>query len=536
MLDCFVYISTLADIDPVKTVLLFAPAEDAIDAEHVEVFAERSGWIEQTERDGAVLVAPIAVDGWKSCSPDLPKRIYEERRRTFKSVAGTGLLGSNRSLWAWETLIYLVGYSEGAEFAGDFLLAHPGFAAASVLVGGAGSDFAALDRPSEHWLVANPSGYTLRNRDIPATAWLVGGDNRGDTMLDVLCGVVDATELDSAECAGLSIEIRRNPTSSAYQLWRTAEMPLDMAAIARVGMAELFNHVIRWKNGPDGTLAPRLSKCEFFEGSRYRHHGVTAGGARYHYALYLPGGGAKGKDLPLVISLHGRGEPSWIFAGKNGWEDLADETGEFAVLLPDSPGNIWSYDRDADALEAMILDALSRYDLDPSRVYLTGFSNGALMTCQMATARPHLFAAASPWNSPGYRALAAGGLGSFLYADGFAASGFELPFWVCYGDADDKAPVVYEDGFKTILAANGCASNPVEQWNGGNRYMSEMGFQAGDRLETEVFSNANGLVMAGFTVVRNMPHGAIPDEARACWTFMRRFFRPQGSQHMEVLS
>lgn len=537
MHDCFVYVASGADIDPVKTLLLFAPERDAKHVEDVEAFARRSGWVEQAERDGAVLVAPIAPGGWDACPGDLARRVYEERRRTFRSVAGKGLPGRSGSLWAWETLIYLIGYEEGATFAGDFLLAHPGFAAASILVGAAGKELSSLDRPSDHWLVPDPSDYRLRNRDIPVAVWFVGEGRESDAVFAALREVDGACMRASSVKEGVPIEVWSNPDDPACRLWRTARIPADALVLARVGMEQFFDHVIRWKNGPDGTLAARLSKCEFAAGDRYRHHEVAHAGVPYRYALYLPGGYSEvhAAMLPLVISLHGRGEPAWIFAGKNGWEALADETHAFAVMVPDSPGNIWSFDRDAEALEAMISDALRRYGLDAARVYLTGFSNGAMMTCQMATARPSLFAAASPWNSPGAAALSTGGFGGFLYDPGFERSGFDMPFWACYGDSDDKAPVIREKGFEAILAANGCAKEPSARW-GEDRYTRGSGFKSGNRLETDVFAGADGRVMAGFTVVRNMPHGAIPDEARACWLFMRRFSRPLGAQHVEVFS
>lgn len=537
MRNCSVYISSAANIDPVKTLMLFVPDRFASNVGEIETFARQSGWIEQTEMDGAVLVAPVSPEGWDECPGDIVRQVYEERRRTFRPIVGDGLPGRKGTLWAWETLIYLIGYEEGARFVGDYLLGHPGFAAASILVNGAGNNLALLNDSSEHWLVKNPSNYDLRNRDIPVALWLLGDSRVANKMFNALLEVDGATDRSSLMIDEVPIERWTNPDMSSRQLWRTSFIPDDLSAIAKIGMNDLFNHVIRWKNGPDGTLATRLSRQDFYESTRYRHHYVDVAGGRYHYAIYLPVDCSESDaaGLPVVISLHGRGEPAWMFAGKNGWEPLADETGAFVVMLPDSPGNIWNFDRDSVALSTMIADALDSYGLDATRVYLTGFSNGAIMTCQMATSYPRLFAAASPWNSPGAAALAVGGLGSFLYADDFANSGFDMPFWTFYGDSDDKAPVVREDGFDAILRANGCSTEPTAHWS-GEHYEKTGGYHSGDRLETDVFANSGGQFMAGFTIVRNMPHGAIPDEARACWMFVRRFSRPLGSKHVEVLS
>ena len=55
----------------------------------------------------------------------------------------------------------------------------------------------------------------------------------------------------------------------------------------------------------------------------------------------------------------------------------------------------------------------------------------------------------------------------------------------------------------------------------------------GERLTSRVFANADGSVRVGLTTARDMPHGAIADEARAAWAFMSRFTRPEGSHTVE---
>ena len=533
-----IYISDRAGADPVKTIILLAPEADAATAEGVRAFARRSGWVWQAENDAAVLVAPVAPDGWDAESADLPLELYQEYRRSFRAPGADGIAGRGGNLWAWETLIYVVGYAEGARLAGDFVAAHPNVAAAVALVDGRASSLAALDEPSDHWLVPEPAGYALRNRDVPVALWLMGADTDGGAMRRAFCTVDGATRYGAASLGGRDVEIYDNPQAPAQRVLVSPGLTGEDPAIARLVQHDFFNHVIRWKNGPDGQLALRRSKHQFFNDGTFEHSFVEEGGNRYHYAVYLPAGmsHSEAAGLPLVLSVHGRGEPTWIFSCKNGWEDLADETQAFAVLLPDSPGNIWNGDRDIAALGAIVRQAVEEYGFDASRVYLSGFSNGALFTGQAATALPQLFAAASPWNSPGYRALEQDGLGSFAYAPAFAESGFELPFWAVYGDSDDKAPAVREDGFDQVLAANGCAPEPAEVWSAANRYTAAAGYAQGGRLRSEVYCNEAGVPMAGYTMMKNMPHGAIADEARAAWEFMNRFRRVDGAKNVEVLA
>lgn len=171
----FVYISSRASCDPVKTIIVFPPSDRARSVDDAAAFARESGWIDEVEQDAAVLMVAVAGEGWDSCPADMPMRLYQENKRSFLAHS-QGIQGRGGSLWAWETLIYLVGYGDGASFAGFYQLSCPGFAAASVLVDGAPACLDVLEDPSAHWLVADPDGYALKNRDIPIAVWFMGGE------------------------------------------------------------------------------------------------------------------------------------------------------------------------------------------------------------------------------------------------------------------------------------------------------------------------------------------------------------------------
>ena len=519
------YVSTRAGADPVKTVFLFVPNDQAGTLASVEAFARESGWLDQVERDADVLVAPLAPRGWEAERSDLPLALYRACRNDFKAPSGVSIPGRDGVVWTWEVMIQLVGYAQGATFAGNFQLAHPGFAAASVLVDGVPNDFSVADAPADRWLVPNATGYDLANRDVPVAMWLMGGAATEGTEAYLR----DVSQLDGCRVTddlGVTTTIRYNRRNPAQQLRLTPGVTGTDPRVAQLAMGELFETVVRWKNSPSGTLTPHISKRDFATDGTYRHHELSMGENSYHYAVYLP----KGMDekdvrgLPLVVSVHGRGEPTWIFCQKNGWEDLADQTREFVVMLPDSPFNLWVYDRDVQALLAVVRATVGEYGLDAGRVYLTGFSNGALFTNQIATSHPAAFAGASPWNSPGLRAARASGLGSFEYDPRFMSAGVELPFWICAGDSDNKAPVPVETDLISLIVANGCvgcAPRPL----GTEHYAPERGFEQGERFRTRVFRNGQGRPRICLTIMRNMPHGAIPDQARAAWNFLGRFRR-----------
>ena len=119
--ELYHYISTRADYDPVKTFYVCAPEADACSYSAAEAFAERSGWKALAEEEGAVLVLPLAKNGWAGQPLTLLRDIYLDTKVSFPSQNGRSLHGRGGFLWCWETLLYLIGYEEGAVFAGNAL-------------------------------------------------------------------------------------------------------------------------------------------------------------------------------------------------------------------------------------------------------------------------------------------------------------------------------------------------------------------------------------------------------------------------------
>lgn len=125
--ELYCHISTKAGFDPVKTLYVCAPGADAASYEAAARFAQASGWREIAEQDGAVLVLPIVPHGWRAEDAGLLMEIYRGTRGSFPTQSGKSLYGRGGYLWCWETLIYAVGYEDGASFLGDASAACPSF-------------------------------------------------------------------------------------------------------------------------------------------------------------------------------------------------------------------------------------------------------------------------------------------------------------------------------------------------------------------------------------------------------------------------
>lgn len=108
---------------------------------------------------------------------------------------------------------------------------------------------------------------------------------------------------------------------------------------------------------------------------------------------------------PLVVVLHGCTQTASVYDHGSGWSRLADDYG-FAVLFPQQtpsnnantcfnwflPGDIRRDQGEAFSIRQMIETVTSRYDIDRSRIFITGLSAGGAMANVMLATHPELFA------------------------------------------------------------------------------------------------------------------------------------------------
>ena len=98
----------------------------------------------------------------------------------------------------------------------------------------------------------------------------------------------------------------------------------------------------------------------------------------------------------------------------------------------------------------------------------------------------------------------------------------------------------FGDGFATHSNLSPIPSLPTrfppdEIRTGKNYYTASQGYAQGDRFRTMVYHGPDGMPRVAYTVMKNMPHGAIREQSRAAWEFLRHFRRPEGSGRVEYL-
>ncbi|MEL6674950.1 MAG: PHB depolymerase family esterase [Bacteroidota bacterium] len=115
----------------------------------------------------------------------------------------------------------------------------------------------------------------------------------------------------------------------------------------------------------------------------------TWDGEEREYLLYFPANYVDTKAVPLLLSFHGAFGTKEKQYELSQFHQLADEE-NFILVTPESQNLTWNHTGDpgrADDIgfiNALLDDLLSRYPIDPDRVYAAGSSNGGYFSFQLA--------------------------------------------------------------------------------------------------------------------------------------------------------
>jgi poly(hydroxyalkanoate) depolymerase family esterase len=170
------------------------------------------------------------------------------------------------------------------------------------------------------------------------------------------------------------------------------------------------------KSGSSGTAAPP-------SGLAARSTGLTSGSysnsaGTLGYELYVPSTYQAGTPVPVVVALHGCGQPADTYRQASGWDTYAQSKG-FIVLFPQQTSSrnyltCWNWFQQADmqrgsgepAIIAGMVSAIEKtYSVDTHHVYVAGFSAGGAMANVMGITYPDVFAAVGVGSGCEYNGL-----------------------------------------------------------------------------------------------------------------------------------
>lgn len=175
---------------------------------------------------------------------------------------------------------------------------------------------------------------------------------------------------------------------------------------------------------------------------------VAVDGSEFKYVVYVPPAYDPAEPMPTILFLNGKGE-----CGSDGLKQIAVGLGPavmfhveqwpFLIIFPQKQHAEDKWE-DEEAMVMAVLDAVrAEFNVDQSRLYLTGISQGGHGTWAIAASHPDLFAAIAPVCGWGNKTI--------------AKKVAKLPIWIFHGEADFVVRIQTSlEMEESIKAAGGC--------------------------------------------------------------------------------
>jgi len=148
---------------------------------------------------------------------------------------------------------------------------------------------------------------------------------------------------------------------------------------------------------------------------------VSVNGTARRYVIHIPPNYSETKNWPVVFMFHGGGGTAKGAMRDTGWAEKADKEGFLAVFPEGTPpdttrpgrfrdnpqtwndgsnrSNVGAVERhvaDVEFVSAILAELKARFKVDESRIYATGFSNGASICFRLARELSRNIAAVAP--------------------------------------------------------------------------------------------------------------------------------------------
>ena len=250
-------------------------------------------------------------------------------------------------------------------------------------------------------------------------------------------------------------------------------------------------------------------------------------------------GSAPEASIPLILCLHGMGDDPLMFIYNQGLLELAGEE-RVALVSPFHQdvfwvqvGSGWNFE---DGIEATVMPMLVKYmleeypALDPSRVYITGYSMGGWATQKTLYGEPQLFAAVVPMS----------GMGQTPTEEQAAeVAKYDLPILITTSTKDlsnvfdpetNGIGSVHQETLNKFLAYNDMAplefdfeAYPLSGFKADTEFDRVLN---GEYLNhTWYLNNEAGVPMVGLSITEGLVHSLYPEFAKIMWSYAKHFSR-----------
>lgn len=243
--------------------------------------------------------------------------------------------------------------------------------------------------------------------------------------------------------------------------------------------------------------------------------------------VFVPDSLPDDEAVPLVIGLHGMNGDPLEFPLTTGWAQKAAEEGLILV----APNNINTSNDElfVETTVAVIEYMIANYNIDTTRIYITGFSMGGMATAEVGKTYPELFAAMAPMGSQGGSCVAS-----------LDEAAYDLPVIMIQGSVDmsiglppfgtgEKADAVRQNFTMNEVLSKEQAANPdhetYEYWGykpGSSKTVTDKGMDwVVDSFWNDTYENP---VVQTVTFI-GAGHSHADYMATLAWDFMSKFSR-----------
>lgn len=245
-----------------------------------------------------------------------------------------------------------------------------------------------------------PRGYRIPENALNVeVAALVSGNPEAADYIRAANGASAGEETD-----GITTYYGANP--NCRLLVTDRKMDADLVSIA---WERLFSETRRWQNDTYGCYQKRTNFTEkgFVGHVKDSSLGCNGGYGQTWYEYIPPQLRGTQQKVPLLFYFHGGGCVPLYGAEQSDWHEIADRE-NFIVVYPEaSQKNMWNAWDDRESLRysdrefflALIDHMKQVHPIDETRIYVSGFSMGGMMSNALACSLPEVVAAAAPCNA-----------------------------------------------------------------------------------------------------------------------------------------
>lgn len=448
-----------------------------------------------------------------------------------------------------ERALYLVGYQEGATAANEMAMKWPALFAGVTAIGGdsvsknISEKFGdGISYPFAESTEAGREDNNLPNKKIPVRVWEINvADASHKNDISYWMQANSLTKSSSETTNDIATVISNTDDSGNIepeQVWYSGAESVESIDPATI-YGQFLADVQRFVGDPGGYLEWTIKHTNDGKHGFFLNEEKVNGNTR-RWFTYVPNSYDGSKSYPMVVAMHGYSSAITAFTGDSRWQNVADKYG-IIIAFPQAyvndagysggsciPVPVWNnystvyhnttYDKPDDVafIKHLVDDTKSAYNIDATRVYATGHSNGSAMTWMLAQDAAEYFTAVAPigfnWGSyPGYELS-----GGTVDYSGCKDNKYVLPVWCMTGS--------YDVGEADDYSSNTKNGKTVSFWkaeNGTYEVSSKTSevreTRAPHTYTTTTYSNSTGAPLVRFTQISNNCHSYMEDISFMVW-------------------